>query len=91
MNAGGAPSDAPAQCSHADVGGLLPATVDGQLRELQDPPYPEPGPHIEAVDYPPPHYTPVHVDLPSRHTLQPDATVPESAVVKRCAVDLDCT
>jgi hypothetical protein len=79
MNAGGAPSDAPAQSSLADVGGLLPcATEDGQLRELQILPHPAPSPHIEAVVYPPPHYTPVRVDLHSRHTQQHDATVPES-------------
>jgi hypothetical protein len=79
MNAGGAPSDAPAQCSLANVGGLLPwATEDGQLRELQGPPHPAPSPHIEAVVYPPPHYTPVRVGLHSRHIRQHAATVPES-------------
>jgi hypothetical protein len=79
MNAGGAPSDAPAQCSLANVGGLLPcATEDRQVRELQGPPHPAPGLHFDAVVYPPPHYTPVCVGLHSRHIRQHAATVPES-------------
>jgi hypothetical protein len=79
MNAGGAPSDAPAHCSLANGGGLLPgATDDGQLRELQGPQHPAPGPHIEAVVYPPPHYTLVRVGPTSRHMRQHAATVPES-------------
>jgi hypothetical protein len=80
MNAGSAPSDAPAQSSLANGGGLRPcATDDGQLRELQGPPHPAPGPHIEAVVYSPPHYTLVRVDLNSRHIRQITVTVPESA------------
>jgi hypothetical protein len=75
MNSGGAP----AQCSLANVGGLLPcATEDRQVRELQGPPHPAPGLHIDAVVYPPPHYTPVRVGLHSRHIRKHAATVPES-------------
>jgi hypothetical protein len=82
MNAGGATPDAPAQCSLADVGGLLLCAIeDGQLCELQGPPHSAPGPHIEAVVYPPPRYTPVRVNLHSRHTPQPAATIPESVVI----------
>jgi hypothetical protein len=83
MNAGGAPPEVPTRCSLANVDGLLPCVIedDGQLLELQGPPHPAPGPHIEAVVYLPPRYKPVRMDMHSRHSQQPAATVPESSIV----------
>jgi hypothetical protein len=79
MNDDSAPPEAPAQWLLAGFASVLPrALEDGQLRELQGPPQPAPGPLIEAVVYPPPHYTPVRVDL---HTRIPAVILPESAVV----------
>jgi hypothetical protein len=50
MNVGGASPDAPAQCSPADVYGLiLCANEDGQLHELQGLSHRAAGCHIEAV------------------------------------------
>jgi hypothetical protein len=79
MNGGVAPPDAPAQWPLVGVGGLRSsAPADEKLLELQVPLQLAQGSHIEAVVYPPPHYTPVHVDL---HTRPPAATVPESAMI----------
>jgi hypothetical protein len=70
-----APPEAPAQWLLAGFAGLLPSALeDGQLRELQGPPQPPP---VQAVVYPPPHYTPVCVNL---HTRLPAVTLAESTV-----------